>query len=91
MGRTEKSQGLAPPAIRKDIRAKQARRIINKVVPAILASNARARKSAENSELIVDPGPISAATSTPKEKERADDNDAKYIKRVFGSSVTSTS
>jgi uncharacterized protein (TIGR02452 family) len=56
MGRTEKSQGLAPPAIRKDVRAKHARNIINKVVPAILASNARARKGAESSELVANPG-----------------------------------
>ncbi|KAH7355800.1 hypothetical protein BKA66DRAFT_429496 [Pyrenochaeta sp. MPI-SDFR-AT-0127] len=59
MGRTEKSQGLAPPAIRKDIRAKQARHIVNKVVPAVLASNARARRGADGSELIADPKPLS--------------------------------
>ncbi|KAF2743567.1 hypothetical protein M011DRAFT_374808, partial [Sporormia fimetaria CBS 119925] len=58
MGRTEKSQGLAPPAIRKDMRAKRARHFVNKVVPAVLASNARARKGAEGSELFVDPGPV---------------------------------
>ncbi|KAF2873495.1 hypothetical protein BDV95DRAFT_473497, partial [Massariosphaeria phaeospora] len=58
MGRTEKSQGLAPPTVRKDIRAKQARHIINKTIPAILASNSKARKGADESELIVDPGPI---------------------------------
>lgn len=55
MGRIEKSKSLAPPAVRKDIRAKQARYIINKVVPAVLASNSRARKGSEGSELIVDP------------------------------------
>lgn len=78
MGRTEKSQGLAPPAIRKDIRAKQARHIINKVVPAILASNARARRGADSSELIVDPGP---ATSSNTSKIDASGEDTTYVKR----------
>ncbi|KAJ4372718.1 hypothetical protein N0V86_008083 [Didymella sp. IMI 355093] len=78
MGRTEKSQGLAPPAIRKDIRAKQARHIINKVVPSILASNARARRGADNSELIADPGPASS-----KDVKKTDEGgkDAGYVKR----------
>jgi uncharacterized protein (TIGR02452 family) len=61
MGRTEKSQGLAPPSVRKDMRAKQAKQIINKTIPALLASNARARKGSENSELISDPGPNNEA------------------------------
>jgi uncharacterized protein (TIGR02452 family) len=39
------------------MRAKQARHIINKIVPAVLASNARARKGLEGSEVIVNPGP----------------------------------
>jgi uncharacterized protein (TIGR02452 family) len=78
MGRTEKSQGLAPPAIRKDIRAKQARHIINKVVPSIIASNARARRGAENSELIVDPGPVS---SQDVKKIDEGGEDASYVKR----------
>lgn len=81
MGRTEKSQGLAPPAVRKDIRAKQARHIINKVIPAVLASNARARKGSENSELIVDPGP----NQSPVSKEESTTSNSlpspKYIKR----------
>jgi uncharacterized protein (TIGR02452 family) len=78
MGRTEKSQGLAPPAVRKDIRAKQARRIVNKVVPAILASNGRARRGAEGSELIVDPGPVRF-----REPEGGSEKseEAQYVKR----------
>ncbi|KAF3053861.1 hypothetical protein E8E11_011286 [Didymella keratinophila] len=78
MGRTEKSQGLAPPAIRKDIRAKQARHIINKVVPSVIASNARARRGADNSELIVDPGP---ASSQDVKKIDEGGEDAAYVKR----------
>ncbi|KAL1604923.1 hypothetical protein SLS60_004464 [Paraconiothyrium brasiliense] len=82
MGRTEKSQGLAPPAIRKDIRAKQARHIVNKVVPVILASNTRARKGVNGSELIVDPEPV--PSQPEKENKERDDSaldEAKYIKR----------
>ena len=71
MGRTEKSQGLAPPAIRKDIRAKQARHIINKVVPAILTSNARARRGVDGSELIANPGPVGAAGREGQSKDGA--------------------
>ncbi|KZM24744.1 uncharacterized protein EKO05_0005324 [Ascochyta rabiei] len=78
MGRTEKSQGLAPPAIRKDIRAKQARNIVNKVVPAILASNTRARRGADASELIADPEP---ASSNDVRKADAGGDDVAYIKR----------
>ncbi|KAF9736452.1 hypothetical protein PMIN06_008607 [Paraphaeosphaeria minitans] len=70
MGRTEKSQGLAPPAIRKDVRAKQARHIVNKVIPGILASNARARKGVEGSELVVDPGPGYVRAQRERERER---------------------
>ncbi|KAF1958068.1 hypothetical protein CC80DRAFT_491368 [Byssothecium circinans] len=83
MGRTQQSQGLAPPAIRKDQRAKQARQIINRTIPAILASNARARKGAEGSELIADPGPTSSTlVRNLKEKGTQDgDDEAKYIKR----------
>ncbi|KAF3032800.1 hypothetical protein E8E12_001708 [Didymella heteroderae] len=78
MGRTEKSQGLAPPAIRKDIRAKQARHIVNKVIPSILASNARARRGADNSELIADPRP---ASSQNVKKADEGGEDAAYVKR----------
>lgn len=78
MGRTEKSQGLAPPAIRKDIRAKQARHIINKVVPSVLASNTKARIGADSSELIADPGP---ASSKDIKKPADGGEDASYVKR----------
>lgn len=80
MGRIEKSQGLAPPAKRKDVRAKQARHIVNRVVPAILASNARARRGAEGSELIPDPGPVAESDVTSKENAEAQD-DVQYVKR----------
>ncbi|EOA87239.1 hypothetical protein ACJQWK_10238 [Exserohilum turcicum] len=86
MGRAEKSQGLAPPAVRKEMRAKQARHVVNKVVPALLASNARARRGVEGSELIVDPGPgIGAAggvagKNKSKSKEGGGD-DVGYVKR----------
>jgi uncharacterized protein (TIGR02452 family) len=84
MGRTEKSQGLAPPAVRKDIRAKQARHVVNKVVPALLASNARARKGADGSELIPNPGPIGAEGHHGKNKDGAraeGGEEAGYVKR----------
>ena len=81
MGRTEKSQGLAPPAIRKDIRAKQARHIVTRVIPAILASNARARRGAEGSELIVDPGPVVAPVKDNVMHEVHGGDDTAYIKR----------
>ncbi|KAF2706012.1 hypothetical protein K504DRAFT_347912, partial [Pleomassaria siparia CBS 279.74] len=82
MGRVEKSQGLAPPSIRKDQRAKLARQIVHKTIPAILASNARARKGSEGSELIVDPGPVGedADVGGDKKKEKVED-DVVYVKR----------
>jgi len=79
MGRAEKSQGLAPPAVRKDTRAKQARHIINKVVPSILASNVRARKGAEESNLIVDPEPVTTMSATRTTDEGS--NEPRYVKR----------
>ncbi|KAF2646299.1 hypothetical protein P280DRAFT_7013 [Massarina eburnea CBS 473.64] len=83
MGRTQQSQGLAPPAIRKDQRAKQARQFINKTIPAILASNARARKGADGSELVTDPGPVTfVSENESKEKGKGDGTEeAVYIKR----------
>ena len=84
MGRTEKSQGLAPPAVRKDIRAKQARHIVNKVVPAILASNARARRGADGSELISNPGPIGVVGHDSKNRDGAREEageETGYVKR----------
>jgi uncharacterized protein (TIGR02452 family) len=79
MGRTEKSQGLAPPAVRKDIRAKQAKNVINKVVPALLASNARAQRGVDSSELIADPA--SSHANIPGKASTEDDEDAAYVKR----------
>ena len=77
MGRIEKSQGLAPPAIRKDIRAKQARNIVNKVVPSILASNARARRGVDGSELLTD-----SEQAPSKEAKKIDEGgDVAYVKR----------
>ena len=81
MGRTEKSQGLAPPAVRKDIRAKQARHIVNRVVPAILASNSRARKGSENSQLIADPKPANVISKIASENSEQPGDDAIYVKR----------
>ncbi|KAH6875982.1 hypothetical protein BKA58DRAFT_380799 [Alternaria rosae] len=84
MGRTEKSQGLAPPAVRKDIRAKQARHVVKKVVPAILASNARARRGVDGSELIPNPGPNGTAGQDSKSTDgaRAEGDEEKgYVKR----------
>ncbi|ORY15307.1 hypothetical protein BCR34DRAFT_559013 [Clohesyomyces aquaticus] len=88
MGRAEQSQGLAPPSIRKDIRAKQARNIVNKVIPAILASNPRAKKGTEGSELIVDPPPngsspagIGSGAETSKGKLEEQAEEPVYIKR----------
>jgi uncharacterized protein (TIGR02452 family) len=79
MGRTEKSQGLAPPAVRKDIRAKQARQVVNKTVPALLASISRAAKGVENSELIADPAPSSAVARGKPDTDNQED--AAYTKR----------
>ncbi|KAI4937442.1 uncharacterized protein J4E92_002173 [Alternaria infectoria] len=84
MGRTEKSQGLAPPAVRKDIRAKQARHVVNKVVPAILASNARARRGADGSELIANPEPKGTVGQDSKSRVGArveGGEDTGYVKR----------
>ncbi|KAL5119986.1 hypothetical protein ACEQ8H_002084 [Pleosporales sp. CAS-2024a] len=81
MGRREKSQGLAPPAVRKDIRAKQARHMVNKVIPALLASNARANRGTANSELITNPAPCSTITSSKVANAASDDTAYSYIKR----------
>ncbi|KAH9877831.1 hypothetical protein J1614_003048 [Plenodomus biglobosus] len=81
MGRTETSKGLAPPAIRKEIRAKQARHIVNKVIPAILASNPRARKGVGSSELIVNPSPVTRSNEGKGKDDTKDDDDSVYFKR----------
>ncbi|KAH7384170.1 hypothetical protein DE146DRAFT_668018 [Phaeosphaeria sp. MPI-PUGE-AT-0046c] len=80
MGRTEKSQGLAPPAIRKDIRAKQAKQVINRTIPALLNSISRAKKGVESSELIVYPVPVSSVALGKQDGERQEE-DAAYVKR----------
>ncbi|CBX96559.1 hypothetical protein LEMA_P108240.1 [Plenodomus lingam JN3] len=81
MGRTETSKGLAPPAIRKDIRAKQARHIINKVIPALLASSARARKGVGSSELIVNPKSMARDCEGQSRDEARESGDSMYVKR----------
>lgn len=81
MGRTEKSQGLAPPSVRKDIRAKQARNIVNKVVPAVLASNSRARRGADGSELIADPKPVLPDGKSDSDKHVQGGEDVVYSTR----------
>ena len=69
MGRTESSLALAPQAHRKEQRAKHARLTINKTMPVLLASDARARKGVEQAELIVDPQPT---TRRPQNLTSAD-------------------
>lgn len=71
MGRTGPTIGLTPQAHRKDVRAKQAHSIINKTIPALLASNARARRGVEEASLIVDPPALSS-----KQKEQLRDGTA---------------
>ncbi|KAH8200571.1 hypothetical protein TruAng_005289 [Truncatella angustata] len=69
MGRTEPSQGLAPPSFRRDARAKKAKATINKVIPGLLSAHPRAKRGAEASELIIEPPPRKtqkAATSNGK-------------------------
>ncbi|KAL6709224.1 hypothetical protein ACN47E_002040 [Coniothyrium glycines] len=81
MGRVEKSKCLAPPAVRKDVRAKQARYIINKVVPAVLASNPRARRGSENSRLYVDPLAYKIGYKMDKEGQIQHCRDVAFMKR----------
>ncbi|KAI2468473.1 hypothetical protein F4781DRAFT_443478 [Annulohypoxylon bovei var. microspora] len=57
MGRTEPSVGKPPASFRRDARAKRAKATANKVIPAVLAAHARARRGVDASELIVDPPP----------------------------------
>lgn len=55
MGRTTASRGDARSASqKKDVRAKHAKDTINKIIPALLQSDARARNGVESAELIVD-------------------------------------
>lgn len=63
------------------MRAKQARHIVNKVIPGILASSSRARRGAEGSELIANSEPRSNC-SGKTEKDGADArDDVAYVKR----------
>ncbi|KAF2808957.1 uncharacterized protein BDZ99DRAFT_42881 [Mytilinidion resinicola] len=55
MGRAEPSAGIAPQAHRKNVRAKLAKAIINKTIPAITSKNARAAKGVNESTLVIDP------------------------------------
>jgi hypothetical protein len=48
---------MAPPAHRKDVRAKLAKGIINKSIPEIISRNARAAAGVRESRLYVDPPP----------------------------------
>ncbi|KAK4947524.1 hypothetical protein LTR10_013469 [Elasticomyces elasticus] len=77
MGRTQPSLGLAPPAQRKDARAKAAKITVNKTIPAILASSAKARKGVEGSTLIVDPAAngVKSGAKLPKKGENEDGAD----------------
>ncbi|CAF9928879.1 MAG: hypothetical protein GOMPHAMPRED_005241 [Gomphillus americanus] len=79
MGRTETSQGLAPPAIRKNARTKQARHIINKTIPAILLSNSRAKQGVESSLLIVNPC-IQPPTNVQPD-DTGNEREPKYVQR----------
>ncbi|KAF1999978.1 hypothetical protein P154DRAFT_599879 [Amniculicola lignicola CBS 123094] len=84
MGRPSKSQGLAPPSVRKEVRAKQARHVVKSVIPAILASNPRARKGVEASVLIVDPGRVRRGDGGPDVEtgtKREQDEGRTYGKR----------
>ncbi|KAK0757986.1 hypothetical protein N5P37_009282 [Trichoderma harzianum] len=67
----------------RDERAKAAKLFLNKKLPSILKSNARARKGVESVQLIVDPPRIvpkeaiapAAATTSPESTKQTDGND----------------
>lgn len=65
MGRTHASYGLPPPEFRKSERSKQAKMTINKTLPALMISNARAKQGVENAELIVKPTVFSGTLQEP--------------------------
>ncbi|KAI1936035.1 hypothetical protein LOZ66_004953 [Ophidiomyces ophidiicola] len=69
MGRYKPTLVFQPQAFRKDARAKQAKAIINKSIPALLVSDARARRGIESAELISDPPPNEggAGSQSPSE------------------------
>lgn len=78
MGRTEPSRlPLAPQSHRKDQRAKHARLTINKIIPALLKTNSRARQGILKAELIVDPPAARPATSTSNQEAVKPESDLK--------------
>lgn len=72
MGRQEPSQGLAPPPVRKQQRAKHAKLTVNKTIPALLAADARARKGVEQAVLIRDPAASSASETVSSSRPKAE-------------------
>lgn len=107
MGRTEPSQGLQPPAKRKEVRAKQAKGTVNKIIPSLVASTSRAKKGVDAAELIVDPprlarpsAPEKTAGSAFQEGEKtdlkgasddADDNPSFTVRILVTDSLTAAS
>lgn len=81
----------------RDERAKAAKLFINKKVPSILKSNARARKGVESVQLIVDPPRIvpkeviapAAATTSPESAKQTDDNGSASISQKASSAPLS--
>ncbi|KAK0610687.1 hypothetical protein B0T17DRAFT_475815, partial [Bombardia bombarda] len=56
----------------RSARSKQAHTIVNKTIPAVLNSNARARKGIEAAELIVDPPPLRSSIDSHGAKAKHD-------------------
>jgi hypothetical protein len=83
MGRQEPSAALAPQAYRKEQRAKNARTTINKLIPALLVSDARARKGVERAELIIDPEPISSLVDSSSKEIISKSSSAKRKGKVM--------
>ncbi|CAN8101997.1 unnamed protein product [Discula destructiva] len=71
MGRTEPSIGRPPAAFRRDVRAKQARATLNKIIPSMLSAHPRARRGIEASELIVSPPAQPAQSRQPASQDSA--------------------
>jgi hypothetical protein len=69
MGRLEPSTPVAPQAHRKEQRAKHARVTINKTIPAILASDPRARQGVAQAELLVNPQPVTHGVDSSQQHE----------------------
>ncbi|PSS05246.1 hypothetical protein BD289DRAFT_419848 [Coniella lustricola] len=64
MGRTEPTVVRAPPAFRRDARAKKAKATINKLIPSLLSAHPRAKRGIQASELIVRPYGEPSATAS---------------------------